>query len=114
MNNMNRARALEVLRLGSAATEADIIAAYNRLARRYPMQQFPERHSDLLQAKTCLLQPELAFNHILHEETLELSWLNQYLKMPQTEAAEGPVINELQQGVQALLRGQFVQIQTVL
>ncbi|MEE8056623.1 MAG: hypothetical protein V3T17_02125 [Pseudomonadales bacterium] len=75
---MDRETALNTLRLPANASRSAIVAAYSRLARRYPLQQFPERHTRLLQAKTVLLNPEKAFKAILMEETIDLSWLNPY------------------------------------
>ncbi len=82
---INREVALNTLRLPIDANRADIISAYGRLARRYPLQQFPERHSQLLEAKSLLLNPELAFQEILTEDVLDISWLNQYSHLPQSE-----------------------------
>jgi hypothetical protein len=75
---MDRETALNTLRLPADADHSQIVSAYGRLARRYPLQQFPERHTRLLQAKTLLLNPETAFKDILTEDTVNLSWLNRY------------------------------------
>ncbi|MFT5083320.1 MAG: hypothetical protein ACI9Y1_001362 [Lentisphaeria bacterium] len=75
---MNREAALNTLRLTAQASHADIVAAYNRLARRYPLQQFPARHTGILEAKTALLSPESAFKEMLFAETIDLNWLNSY------------------------------------
>ena len=75
---IDRKTALDTLRLPANAGRSEIVVAYNRLARRYPLQQFPERHTRLLQAKTVLLNPETAFKAMLMEETIDLSWLNRY------------------------------------
>jgi hypothetical protein len=75
---MDRETALNTLRLPANADHSQIVSAYNRLARRYPLQQFPDRHTRLLQAKTLLLNPETAFKDILTEDTVNLSWLNRY------------------------------------
>ena len=75
---MDRETALNTLRLPANADHSQIVSAYGRLARRYPLQQFPERHTRLLQAKTLLLNPETAFKEILTEDTVNLSWLNRY------------------------------------
>ena len=75
---MDRETALATLRLSANASPADIVTAFSRLARRYPLQQFAERHSRLLEAKTALLSPELMFKEMLFEETIDLSWLNRY------------------------------------
>ncbi|MFT5084196.1 MAG: hypothetical protein ACI9Y1_002249 [Lentisphaeria bacterium] len=75
---MNREAALSTLRLTAQASHADIVAAYNRLARRYPLQKFPERHTRILEAKTALLSPESAFKEMLFAEAIDLNWLNPY------------------------------------
>lgn len=75
---MDRDTALGVLRLAADAQPEAIIAAYSRLARRYPSQQFPERHAQILEAKTALLNPELAFRAILFDEQIDVHWLNRY------------------------------------
>lgn len=75
---MDRTTALEALRLADQASRTEIVTAYNRLARRYPLQQFPARHTRLLEAKTALLNPELVFKDLLFEETIDLGWLNRY------------------------------------
>lgn len=75
---MDRETALDTLRLSTNASHADIVAAFSRLARRYPLQQFAERHTRLLEAKAALLSPELAFKDMLFEENIDLNWLNRY------------------------------------
>ena len=75
---MDRETALNTLRLPADADHSQIVSAYSRLARRYPLQQFPERHTRLLQAKTLLLNPQTAFKDILTEDTVNLNWLNRY------------------------------------
>jgi hypothetical protein len=75
---MDRETALDTLRLSANASHADIVAAFSRLARRYPLQQFAERHTRLLEAKSALLSPELAFKDMLFEENIDLNWLNRY------------------------------------
>jgi hypothetical protein len=75
---MDRETALGILRLSANASHADIVTAFSRLARRYPLEQFTERHSQLLEAKTALLSPELAFKDMLFKETIDLNWLNRY------------------------------------
>ena len=75
---MDRETALGTLRLSANASHDDVVTAFSRLARRYPLQQFAERHTRLLEAKTALLSPELAFKDMLFEETIDLNWLNRY------------------------------------
>ena len=106
---IDRQAALTTLRLTEGASRADIIAAYSRLARRYPLQQFPERHTRLLEAKTLLLSPELAFKNILFEEQIDLSWLNPY-SIDEDKANKNPTDsdqNPLQTCLQALFRPHF-------
>ena len=86
---MDRETALNTLRLAADASHTDVIAAYSRLARRYPLQQFPERHARLLEAKTALLSPELAFRDMLFDEQIDMSWLNRYSS--QDESNQNPV-----------------------
>lgn len=81
---MDRQTALTTLRLSAQADRRDIITAYTRLARRYPLQQFPERHAQLLEAKTALLNPELGFKEMLFEENVDLGWLNHYAAKKET------------------------------
>lgn len=75
---MDRETALGILRLSANASHADIVTAFSRLARRYPLQQFTEGHTRLLEAKTALISPELAFKDMLFKETIDLNWLNRY------------------------------------
>ncbi|MBB3061695.1 hypothetical protein [Microbulbifer rhizosphaerae] len=71
---MDKSTALETLRLSPGAEPKAIVAAYTRLARRYPMHQFPERHGRLLQAKEILLNPAGVFHKILFDEEVSLDW----------------------------------------
>lgn len=89
---MDNATALKTLRLEPGAGRSDILTAYTRLARRYPLAQFPERHTRLLEAKQTLLNPEAVFKHILFDNPVELAWLGDALG-PQraTQAQEMPV-----------------------
>ena len=77
---IDREAALKALRLDAEATREQIVGAYNKLARRYPLQQFPDRHSKILQAKAALLNPEQAFKMILQQDSVDLRWLNRYSK----------------------------------
>jgi hypothetical protein len=88
---IDRETALNTLRLSAQANRADIVTAYSRLARRYPLQQFPERHTRLLEAKTALLSPELGFRDMLFEEAVDLSWLNRYPTEEKTNQDTVPV-----------------------
>lgn len=105
---MNQTTALEALRLKDQASRTEIVTAYNRLARRYPLQQFPERHTRLLEAKTALLNPELGFKDLLFEETIDLSWLNRYAAEP-TASKDTPVGQSSgpKQCLDALFRSHF-------
>ncbi len=106
---MDRTTALNTLRLATDASHSDIIAAYNRLARRYPLQQFPKRHTQLLDAKTALLSPDNAYKAMLFEDTLDLSWLNTYTPQVDanqtTTASDAPVTPK--QCLEALCRQHF-------
>jgi len=88
---MDRETALNTLRLSAHASRADIIDSYARLARRYPLQQFPERHTRLLEAKTALLSPESAFKDMLFEEIIDLHWLNRYSSKGETNQSSASV-----------------------
>lgn len=93
---MDRETALSTLRLSTDATHADILTAFSRLARRYPLQQFPKRHTSLLEAKSVLLNPELAFRNVLFDEHIDLGWLNRYSKKDEsnksiTSADQDPI-----------------------
>ena len=103
---MDREAALNTLRLPANADYSQIVSAYSRLARRYPLQQFPERHTRLLQAKTLLRNPETAFKDILTEDTVNLSWLNRYATME--TANSGPEVAraepDTKQCLEAMLR----------
>lgn len=76
---MDKATALSTLKLPPSATRSDILAAFTRLARRYPLQQFPERHTRLLEAKKMLLNPEAGVKEILFGSEVDMSWLNHYI-----------------------------------
>lgn len=73
---MDNATALKTLRLEPGADRSAILTAYARLARRYPLAQFPERHTRLLEAKETLLNPEAVFKNILFDNQVELAWLS--------------------------------------
>ena len=76
MSTMDRETALTVLRLDDNPDESRIVAAYARLTRRYPRNQFPERYERLLQAKERLLNPPLGFKEILFDAVAPpLAWL---------------------------------------
>ena len=105
---MDRETALTTLRLSKAPEPSEIISAYNRLARRYPLQQFPERHTRLNEAKSALLNPEIGFKGILTEEDLDLSWLDKHSTTPATEKP-GPkeALSNPRQSVEVLMRPHF-------
>ena len=81
------------------------MSAYNRLARRYPLQQFPDRHTRLNEAKSVLLNPETGFKEILTESDLDISWLNQYSTKPVPDNAD-PVdpLSNPRQSFEVLMR----------
>jgi hypothetical protein len=71
---MDRNTALKTLRLLGEPQKREILTAYTRLARRFPIQQFPERHKRLLQAKEVLLSPEYGFQEVLFEQKVCVDW----------------------------------------
>ncbi len=95
---MDKNTALSTLRLSEEPERQAIITAYTRLARRYPMHQFPERHSCLLQAKEVLLNPETRFRDILFEDEVDIDWYQ-----PPDPATTGQG-SSLQQSLAAILR----------
>lgn len=103
---MDRETALNTLRLPADADHSQIVSAYSRLARRYPLQQFPERHTCLLQAKTLLLNPQTAFKDILTEDTVNLSWLNRYATGGGPEVASAELAPR--QCLEAMLRPHLI------
>lgn len=89
---MDNATAFKTLRLEPGAGRSDILTAYARLARRYPLAQFPERHTRLLEAKQTLLNPEAVFKNILFDSQVELAWLSEALTHRQaTNVQEMPI-----------------------
>lgn len=70
--------------LGLAATpDADIPTiqgAFERLARRYPQQHFPERFLKLLEARDQLLDASRAWREQLESRTLDLAWALPHLR----------------------------------
>jgi hypothetical protein len=107
---MDRETALNTLRLPADADHSQIVSAYSRLARRYPLQQFPERHTRLLQAKTLLLNPETAFKEILTEDRVNLSWLNRYATtgMANSGAVVASAEPDPKQCLEAMLRPHLI------
>ena len=102
---MDRETALSTLRLSADASRTDILTAFSRLARRYPLQQFPERHARLLEAKTALLSPELVVKNILFEDRVDVAWLNRYPKEGQSnEAAARAEHKPMQLQIEAMFR----------
>ncbi len=95
---MDRSIALSTLRLSGEPERQAVITAYTRFARRYPMHQFPERHSRLLQAKEILLNPEMRFRDILFENKVDVDW---YQPPEQITTGQG---SSLQQSLAAILR----------
>ncbi len=91
---MDRQTAQEVLRLSDSPSRKEVVTAYSRLARRYPMQQFPERHARLLEAKDALLNPQMAFKAILTEQTVDLTWLNRHERQKTNQASSN--VNDVQ------------------
>jgi len=51
---MDESKAREVLRLSPDAGPDEAIAAFYRLAKRYPAGQFPERYAQLMHAREAL------------------------------------------------------------
>jgi len=95
---MDRPTALSTLRLSGEPERQAIITAYTQLARRYPMHQFPERHSRLLQAREILLNPEMRFRDILFGDEVDVDW---YQPPEQITTGQG---RSLQQSLTAILR----------
>lgn len=96
---MDNTTALKTLRLEPGASRSEIIAAYARLARRYPLAQFPDRHTRLLDAKQTLLQPEAVFKEILHHDRIELAWLSEALSAGEDADIQQMTINQLLAGL---------------
>ncbi|MBN4055257.1 hypothetical protein JYU12_00775 [bacterium AH-315-K03] len=103
---MDKNTALSVLRLEETVDRTQIVSAYNRLARRYPMQQFPQRHNQLLQAKEVLLNPQVVFQDIFHNDVLNLKWLNQFTTNNNKNSDNNPRYNS-KECLEALLRPHF-------
>ncbi|MGH8584452.1 MAG: hypothetical protein ACREWG_17115 [Gammaproteobacteria bacterium] len=79
--HLTREEALAVLAL-QAQPDADrdtVQRAFERLARRYPQQQFPERFRQLLEARDLMLNADREWREQLESGTLDLSWALSYL-----------------------------------
>lgn len=95
---MDRNTALATLRLSGNPDRQTVVAAYTRLARRYPSNQFPERHERLLRARELLLEPDPGFREILFDSEAALDWY------PRPESASSAESDSLPQSLGAILR----------
>jgi hypothetical protein len=85
---MDTQTARTALGVTDTATDADIIKAYTRLTRRYPMQQFPERHQELLEAKDALMQSDRVWQDILFSSQVSLPWLQAHVPSQSNAATD--------------------------
>ncbi len=84
---LTRDQALATLGL-SATPDADgtiVQRAFERLARRYPQPNFPERFRQLLEARDELLDSGRTWRELVESGTLDLTWILPHL--PPTPAA---------------------------
>ncbi len=96
-----REEALDTLGL-AGRTDADAAAiqqAFERLARRYPQANFPERFRRLLEARDHLLNAGRAWREQLESRTMGATWL-----LPHITSSEQYAPPELRQALQDLLR----------
>jgi hypothetical protein len=99
-----REQALAALGL-SASPQADadtVQRAFERLARRYPSQHFPERFRELLEARDRLLESGRTWREELQSSTLNLSWILPYLRPEPAAAAK-----DTRAALQSLLRAGY-------
>jgi len=77
-----RDQALATLGLSAtpAADAAAIQSAFERLARRYPQPNFPERFRQLLDARDRLLDVARVWRELVESRTLDLGWALPYFK----------------------------------
>ena len=87
----SREEALAALGLGAAPdVDAEAVQrAFERLARRYPQQRFPERFRQLLEARDILLNSSRAWRELLESRTLDLSWIVPHASPPLALPASG-------------------------
>ena len=62
----------------SAPDAADVARAFERLARRYPPQVFPDRFRTILDARDLLIDRERVLREAITRKSLDLSWIKPY------------------------------------
>ncbi|MFW7378411.1 MAG: hypothetical protein ACOH5I_06375 [Oligoflexus sp.] len=89
---MTELEARKILRLDPEQNISthDVEQAFHKMARRYPVEQFPERFSQIRQAFEILSDPLAAVRHVLYDNQLKLSNLIQVpeIKNPLPDTAE--------------------------
>jgi hypothetical protein len=89
--------------LGLAATPAaDRVAvqqAFERLARRYPQPNFPERFRQLLEARDHLLDTGRVWREMVQSRTLDLAWV-----LGHVAADPAPPASDRRTSLQRMLR----------
>ncbi len=95
-----RDEALAVLGLGECAEvgRGEVQKAFERLARRYPPQSFPERFARIIEARDLLLGDERYWRDQVLARTLDLSWALPYLSPDPLASLPEPVARETLQG----------------
>lgn len=88
------------------ADRAEILRAFERLARRYPPRSFPERFQRIIEARDLLLGDERHWRAEVEGRTLDLSWLLRYLpEDPLSTLGEPAARDQLQAFLRAAYRG---------
>jgi len=92
---MDYQNALNILAIKTEEPEtSDILKAFNKLSRRYPQSSFPQRYSELVQAKELLLNrgPVISFKDYFVRDFVDMTFANRHLKQqdptPQSEVTQ--------------------------
>ncbi len=67
------AKSILRLPLGGQHDTAQVEEAFHKMIRRYPLEQFPEKFTEIRQAYQTLIDPTANFRSLLWDDSLDLS-----------------------------------------
>lgn len=104
-------QAKQTLRLVTEAqpTVEQIEQAFRKMIRRYPLEQFPEKFSEIRHAYEILIDPVADLRGLLFDSTLDLSSIVESFS-PLNKAPQGDTETAIFKAMSGLLRANFSEI----
>ncbi|MBC7531979.1 MAG: hypothetical protein H7318_10405 [Oligoflexus sp.] len=103
------ARGILRLPLGELLELAQVEQAFHKMIRRYPLEQFPEKFSEIRKAYQVLTDPSADIRSFFFDETLDLSTLLGPF-LPMNAKPQNEIETFLFNSLSALLRQNFMAI----